>query len=82
VGNSHSPFIYTSEKKGNLIIAVHALDESEFTVTIIEEDGEYPELKDGIPFNYLMDESEEEMVLKFNFDEKEDLTFNLIAPLN
>ncbi len=26
VGNSHNPFIYQSEKKGNFIIAVHALD--------------------------------------------------------
>jgi hypothetical protein len=51
-------------------------------VTIIEEEGEYPELKDGVPFTYLMDHNEEDVVFKFNLDQKEDLTFSLVAPLN
>ncbi len=59
-----------------------ALDSSEFTVTIIEEEGEYPEVKDGVPFAYLMDDNEESVAFKFNLDEKEDLTFSLVAPLN
>jgi hypothetical protein len=61
---------------------VVALDSSEFTVTIIEEEGEYPEVKDGVPFAYLMDNNEESVAFKFNLDEKEDLTFSLVAPLN
>lgn len=67
-GNSHNPFIYEADKNATLIISIHALDETEFKLTVIEENGEYPQLADGVPFAYLMDDKEEDVVLKFSLD--------------
>lgn len=44
---------------------VEALDNCEFTLTLISADAEYIELKDSQPFTYLFDDAEKELYFKF-----------------
>lgn len=40
------------------------------------------ELHDSRPFTYLFDDGEKELVFKFTLTEKQQVNFNLIAPIN
>lgn len=82
VFNYHNPVIYEPEKNTNLLLAVEVLDNCEYTLTRINVDDEFIELKDGLPFTYLMDDHEDKVVFKFKLEKKEAVSFNLISPLN
>lgn len=59
-----------------------ALDNCEFTLRVIDGKTPFIELKDTQPFSYLFDDKENSLVFEFNMPEKEDVSFNLIGPVN
>lgn len=61
---------------------VQALDNAEFTLTLIEEGFEFIELVDSQPFTYLFDDAEKQMLFKFKLTKKMQVNFNLIAPVD
>lgn len=61
---------------------VQGLENCEFTISIIEDGTDAISLNDGEPFSYLMDDRENSVLFKFKLPAKEDVSFNLIAPLN
>lgn len=58
------------------------MDSGEFIITVIEEEDEYIRLEDGFAFSYRIEEDEEEILFKYKLQEKMDVSFNLVAPLN
>ncbi len=58
------------------------LDNCLYTLTKINEDDEYIDLKDGQPFTYLMDDQEDKVIFRFKLEKKQAVSFNLISPLN
>ena len=58
------------------------MDNCQYTLTRINEDDEYIDLKDGQSFTYLMDDQEDKVIFKFKVDKKQPVSFNLISPLN
>lgn len=59
IANMHNPFIYEPKEDLELRFMVRGLDNSEFTITIIDEGTDSIPLNDGQPFSYLMDDKEE-----------------------
>lgn len=74
--------IFEPEKDSTLYLAVNVLDNCEYTLTRINEEDEYIDLKDGQSFTYEMDDQEDKLVFKFKLDKKQPASFNLISPLN
>jgi hypothetical protein len=70
VFNYHNPVIFEPEKEGTLILAVEVLDNCQYTLTRINADDEYIDLKDGQSFTYLMDDQEDKVIFKFKIDKK------------
>ena len=58
------------------------MDNCQYTLTRINEEDEYIDLKDGQSFTYLMDDQEDKVIFKFKVDKKQPVSFNLISPLN
>jgi len=56
VFNYHNPVIFEPEKNSTLYLSVQVLDNCQYTLTRINEDDEYIDLKDGQSFTYLMDD--------------------------
>ena len=52
------------------------------TLTILDQNTKYVQLKDNVPFAYLFDDQETSLTFKFKVPKKEDVSFNLIAPNN
>jgi hypothetical protein len=46
------------------------------------EGSQLVELSDGTAFSYTMDEGEDRVDFRFKLEQKKDVTFNLVAPLN
>ena len=61
---------------------IKGLDNSQFTMTLIQEGTKYIELNDSEPFAYTFDDQETELKLTFKNHKKESVNFNLIAPVN
>jgi hypothetical protein len=80
--NHHNPAIYEPTVDGTLLFKIIALDNCEFTLTVLDSHTPYIELKDTVPFTYLMDDKENFLIFYFNLSKKEDISFNLIAPVN
>lgn len=61
VGSMHKNFLFTPETADDetVIFLIHALDNCEFTFTLLTADAEFVELEDSVPFAYLFDEKEE-----------------------
>lgn len=55
--NFHNPGIYELKSDSEVVFLVEALDNCEFTLTLISANTEYIELKDSQPFTYLFDDS-------------------------
>lgn len=54
--NHHFPGIYEPKEDGTLLFFVKGLDSCEFTLTILDENTTFVELKDTQPFTYLFDD--------------------------
>lgn len=80
--NHHFPSIYEPNKEVDLVFKVVVLDNCEFTLRVIDGKTPFLELKDTQPFAYLFDDKESSLVFEFNMPEKEDVSFNLIGPVN
>lgn len=80
--NFHNPSFYESKEAVEVGLKVVGLDNCEFTITMLQANQPYIQLKDTEPFVYLMDDNENELIFAFKLDKKEDVSFNLIAPLN
>lgn len=80
--NFHNPIVYETKSDVEVMFMVNALDTCEFTLTLIDEGSEYIELHDSQPFAYLLDDSEKELTFKFKLKQKQDVHFNLIAPVD
>ena len=59
-----------------------ALDSCHFTINALESGKPFIELKDSVPFVYLMDDNEHELLFSFKIAEKQDVTFNLVSGIN
>ena len=61
VGSMHKNFLFTPETADDetVIFLIHALDNCEFTFTLLTADAEFVGLEDSVPFAYLFDEKEE-----------------------
>ena len=71
VGNIHNPFIYEFlDGQQNIIFMIKGLDDSYFTITIIEQGEKFIELKDGEAFAYTFDDREDEVEFLFNNKKK------------
>lgn len=81
IGNFHNPFIYAPQIDSELLMVAEGLDNCEFTLTAIAE-GDAIILKDNEPFAYLMDNYESDLVFEFKNDDKNPVSFNLIAPMH
>ena len=57
------------------------LENTEFTITIVEGNANTIPLVDGQSFSYLMDDHEDELVFSFTIPEINAATFNLVSPI-
>jgi hypothetical protein len=62
-------------------IAITSLDDTIFTLRVMENTDEYIDLVDGEPFSYSLKQADR-IGFTFKIKEKTDTQFNLIAPLN
>ena len=58
-----------------------SLDDTRFTLRLIENTDDYIDLVDGEPFTYSLKQADK-IGFSFRIKEKMDTHFNLIAPLN
>ena len=61
---------------------VKGLDSCQFTLTALDIKAPFVELKDTEPFTYLFDNEESSLIFEYKMKEKEDVSFNLVGPLN
>ena len=60
---------------------VIALDYAQFTITLVDMKHRYASLEDSIPFTYLLDKKEDNIILSFTDSGKKEVSFNLISPV-
>jgi len=79
---SHHPAIYNTNNEETLIFKVIGLDNCDFTLAVLNTHSRFLILTDGIPFTYVLTENDKQMLFFFKLKQKEDVSFNLIAPVN
>lgn len=84
VGNIHKSFVFTQQAElgSKVIFLIQALDNCEFTLSLINENTEFIKLEDSQPFAYQLNELEEEMKFTFDREIQADVTFNLVSPFH
>lgn len=84
MGNINKHFFYVPETQDqtDVVFKIEALDDCEFTLSLLPEDTEYVNLVDSQPFVYMFSPDEKFLKLRFTRSEKVDVNFNLIAPLH
>lgn len=78
----HNPFVYGPTKDGDLLIAAKGLENCLFTISALNDGEGAIDLYNNEPFAYLMDDHESSLIFRFSNPEKQEVSFNLIGPLN
>ena len=63
IGNIHKNFVFVPETEDDkeVIFLIRALDNTQFTMKLLEENTQFIDLEDSEPFAYLFDDTEDHL---------------------